>query len=205
MPKIIKTQGFVLNTAPFKESSLFATILTKKHGKIKILAKGVRRPTSKFCGTMELFNHDEIIFYRKENREIHTLSDAVVIDGFDNIRADPVKVNAGMVLCEFYYKTLPPEERADASFILLLDFLKELQRVTTAKSKSLTYYYLLKALSGAGVRPHLDNCVRCHAEIPQDNNKIDFSIGAGGVVCNKDFDDTVVILNNNTFEILKNI
>ena len=66
MANIIKTEGFVLKTMLFKESSLIASIFTKKFGKIKVLAKGVRRPKSKLCGALELFNLDEIIFYKRE-------------------------------------------------------------------------------------------------------------------------------------------
>lgn len=205
MANIIKTQGFVLKTSPFKESSLFASILTKRYGKIKVLAKGVRRPKSKLCGTLEPFSFDDIIFYKREFKEIYTLSDAVIIDSFEEIRNHPKKVNAAMVLCEFFEKTLPAEERSDNSFTLLLNFLKELQKTDIDATKALVFYYLLQALSGAGVRPHLENCVRCHQPIRYDNKKIDFSIGAGGVVCEKDYDDTVVFLNNDTINILKQI
>ncbi|MCK4452894.1 DNA repair protein RecO, partial [candidate division WOR-3 bacterium] len=129
MANIIKTEGFVLKTMLFKESSLIASIFTKKFGKIKVLAKGVRRPKSKLCGALELFNLDEIIFYKRELKELYTLSDAVVIDDFEKVRAHPRKVNAGMVLCEFFEKTLPLEEIDSHAYTLLLNFLKELQDI----------------------------------------------------------------------------
>jgi DNA repair protein RecO (recombination protein O) len=176
----------------FKESSLIASIFTKKFGKIKVLAKGVRRPKSKLCGALELFNLDEIIFYKRELKELYTLSDAVVIDDFEKVRAHPRKVNAGMVLCEFFEKTLPLEEIDSHAYTLLLNFLKELQDIDKAAIKPLTYYYLLKTLSGAGVRPHFENCVRCHEPIKYDNKNIDF-------------DDTVIFLSNKTVNTLRRI
>lgn len=205
MANIIKTEGFVLKTMLFKESSLIASIFTKKFGKIKVLAKGVRRPKSKFCGALELFNLDEIIFYKRELKDLYTLSDAVVIDDFEEVRAYPKKVNAGMVLCEFFEKTLPLEEIDSYAYTLLLNFLKELQDIDVAATKPLTFYYLLKTLSGAGVRPHFENCVRCHGPIKYDNKNVDFSIGAGGVVCDSHFDDTVVFLSNKTVNTLRRI
>jgi len=205
MANIIKTKALVLNTMPFKESSLIASLLTEKSGKIKVLAKGVRRPKSKLCGTLELFSLDEIIFYKRELKEIYTLSDAVIIDNFEEIRSHPEKVNAAVVLCEFFDKTLPLEERDDDSFFLLSHFLKKLQATNESVVKSLALCYLLKALSGAGVRPHMANCVRCHEPITYDNKKIDFSISAGGIVCNKDFDDTVIFLSSNTINTLRQI
>ncbi len=204
MANIIKTNGIVLNTIPFKESSLFASLLTRRFGKVKILAKGCRRPKSKLCGALELFNLDEVIFYKREFKETYTLSDAVIIDDFEKIRSHPEKVNAAMVLCEFFQKTLPAEERDDNAFTLLLHFLKELQNADESSIKSLMFFSLLKALSGAGVRPHLENCVRCHKSIGYEK-MINFSVGAGGIVCDKDFDDTVVLLDITTINSLKQI
>ena len=205
MVTIVKTKGIVLKTMLFMESSLFASILTERYGKIKILAKGCRRPKSKLCGTLELFNLDEIIFYRREFKEVYTLSDAVILDDFEKIRQLPGKVNAALVFCEFCDKTMPAEERDEHSFNLLLNFLRELQRTDESSVKSVVFCYLLKALSTAGVKPHLENCVKCHKPISSNTKKLDFSIDAGGIVCDNDFDDTVIFLSSDTVKTLKEI
>lgn len=205
MANIIKTKGIVLWTMPFKESSLIASVFTEKYGKIKVLAKGIRRPKSRICGALEIFNLDDIIFYKREFKEIYNLSDAGVTDYFAEIRNHPTKVNAAMILCEFFNKTLPAEDPDIQLFTLFLNFLRKLQDIDELRIKPLTFCYLLKAFSGTGVRPHLDDCVRCHEPLKWDNKKIDFSIGAGGVVCNKHYDDTVVFLSTNTYKILRQI
>jgi len=205
MANIIKTKGIVLKTMLFMESSLFASILTERYGKIKVLAKGCRRPKSKLCGTLELFNLNEIIFYRREFKEVYTLSDAVILDDFEKIRQYPAKVNAALVLCEFFEKSMPAEERDENSFNLLLNFLKELQRADESSMKAVTFSYLLRALTISGVKPHLDNCVKCHRPINYKKEKIDFSIDAGGIVCDKDFDDTVIFLSSATLNTLNRI
>ncbi len=205
MATIVKTKGIVLKTMLFMESSLFASILTERYGKIKVLAKGCRRPKSKLCGTLELFNLNEVIFYRREFKEVYTLSDAVILDDFEKIRQLPGKVNAALVLCEFFEKTMPAEERDEHSFNLVLKFLKELQRTDESSVKSVVFYYLLNALSTAGVKPHLENCVKCHKPISYNTKKIDFSIDAGGIVCDRDFDDTVIFLSSDTVKALKEI
>ena len=205
MANIQKTMGIILKTMPFKESSLIASILTRRFGKIKVMAKGVRRPKSKICGALELFNLDEIIFYKRELKEIYTLSDASIIDHFERIREFPQKVNGAMVLCEFFDKTLPAEEVDDKSFAFLLSFLNRLQTIGESAIKSLVFCHLIKVLSGAGVRPHLENCVRCHQLISYDNKRIDFSIGAGGLVCDKHFDDTVVFFSDETVNLMRQI
>ena len=205
MAHIIKTKAFVLRTRPFKESSLFAVMFTRKNGKLDVLAKGCRRPKSTLCGTLEVFNLDEIIYYKRETKDVYTLSDATVIDDFEKIRSHTQTVNAAMVLCEFFTKTLPPEEQNDEAYALLRTFLNTLREIDYALAKPLTLYYLLRALSGAGVQPHLDSCVTCRRAINSNTKKIDFSIAAGGIVCERDFDDTVVYLDRETVNALQQI
>lgn len=205
MANIIKCRCLVLKTFPFKESSLIVSVLSDRLGKIKLVVKGVRRPKSRICGAMEPFNFDEIIFYKREFKEMYNLSDAVVLDSFEEIREDPRKVNAALVLCEFYEKTLPAEEADGHAFSLLLSFLKKLQSANESVIRSMVLSNLVKAFSGAGVMPHLDDCVRCHAAVGVKGRKIDFSVASGGVVCSKHHDDTVMLLSPQTVKTIKGI
>lgn len=205
MPNIIKTAGFILKTIPFKESSLIASVLTKKTGKVKLLVKGCRRPKSKLCGAMEVFNQVEIIYYKRESKDLYTMSDATIIEHFSKVRNSNRKFKAAMVLCEFFYKTLPLEETVLLSYKHLADFLQALKRIDANSAKPLTLYYLIILLADAGFRPHLDNCVRCHNPVNYNSKKIDFSISSGGVVCSDDFDDSVIFLRTETIDLLKNI
>jgi len=203
MANIQKTFGIILSTIPFKESSLICSIFTKNYGKIKIIAKGARRPKSKLCGTLEPFSLDEIIFYKREFKEIYTLSDAVIIDNFEKIRAYMKKVNAAEILCEFLDKTLPAEEPDERTYSLLLNFLKRLQEVEESSIKASTLYHLFGALTLTGVKPHLDDCIRCHQKIESASDKINFSLNEGGIVCDKHFDDTVVLLSSEAIDALR--
>jgi DNA repair protein RecO (recombination protein O) len=205
MANIVKTTAIVLRTIRFKESSLIATLLTKRFGRIKVLAKGIKRPKSRICGSLEPFNFIEVIFYKKEYKEIYTLSDAAILNYFEGIRSHPQKVNVALVLCEFFDKTLPIEEYESPAFPLLLSFLKNIDIADKSEIKSLLSYYLLWALSVAGVMPYLKDCVRCHRAINKNNKKIDFSISAGGVVCDEHFDDTTISLSKKTVNILLQI
>jgi DNA repair protein RecO (recombination protein O) len=203
MANIIKCRGFVLNTTPFKESSLIASVLTSKLGKVTLMAKGIRRPKSKMCGAMEPFSFDEVIFYRREFKDIYTLSDAVVIDSFPEIRSDPYKVSGALVLCEFYHKTLPMEETDTRVFSEFLRFLNSMRRAGSQAVRTVVITHLIRAFSASGVMPHLDDCVRCNRQVGGSNGKIDFSITAGGTVCSKHHDDTVLLLSRQTVDALK--
>lgn len=205
MANIIKCRGFVLNTTPFKESSLIASVLTNKSGKVRLLAKGIRRPKSKMCGAMEPFSFDEIIFYKREFKDLYTLSDAVVIDSFPEIRSDPYKVSGAMVLCEFYDKTLPMEESDTQVFSEFFRFLSSLRKADSDAVRALVVSHLIRAFPHSGVMPHLEDCVQCHGPVGSGNGKIDFSISAGGTVCRKHHDDSVLLLDRQTIEALKSM
>ncbi len=205
MANIQKTRAIVLATKPFKESSLFCSLLTQRFGKMKVLAKGVRRPKSRLCGAFEPFTLSEIIFYKRESKEVYNLSNAETIECFEAIRESPQKVNAAQVLCEFFDKTLPTEEPDERTFVFFLSFLQKLEEAPEPSAKKLVLLYLLRALTGAGIRPHLEDCVKCHAAVDLGSKKIDFSIGAGGLVCSQHFDDTVIFLNPETVDTLRAI
>ncbi len=203
MANIVKCRGFVLKTTPFKESSLIASVLTNKVGKVRLLAKGVRRPKSKMCGAMEPFSFDEIIFYKREFKDIYTLSDAVVIDSFPEIRSDPYKVSGALVMCEFFDKTLPLEEVDTNVFSEFIRFLHGLRKAGSEAVHALVVGHLMRAVASSGVMPHLIDCVRCHQPVKGSNGRIDFSISSGGVVCSKHHDDSVVRLSPQTIEVLE--
>jgi len=200
---IQRTRGIILKTFPFRESSLIGSIFTEKFGKIKVLAKGARRPKSKFCGTLEPFMHNEFIFYKKEFKEVYTLSDAVVIDDFVVNRMSLMKLNASETICEFFEKTLPLEEVDRVVYEQILSFLKEIKICDENQIKPIIIRYLLKALKTVGVFPHLGNCVYCHKEM--NDIRLGLSISAGGVVCEKHLDETVLILDRKSIDIMKQV
>jgi DNA repair protein RecO (recombination protein O) len=189
----------------FRESSIIATVLTKKAGKVKLMVKGCRRPKSRFCGAMEAFNQTEVIYYKRETKELYTLSDVSIINNYEKIRCDNNKVSAALVLCEFFYKTLPLEESDPAACEHMALYLEKLTKARANMIKPLVFCYLLNALAHAGFKPHLDNCVRCHRPVDYANKKLDFSISGGGLVCRDDLDDSVVFLSNTAVRLLKDI
>lgn len=205
MPNIQKTEGIILATRPFKESSLIASFFTRRFGKIRIIAKGCRRPKSKMCGALEPFARDEIIFYKREAKDLYTLSDAVILNAFTPIRTSVRKVAAAQALCEFIDKTSPSEEPDEKTYGLLVNFLDVTAQAEEPSLRALVYYYLLRGMDLAGLRPHLADCVRCHAECGGKGERSSFSIAAGGLVCDRHFDDTVIPLRPETVTVLRRV
>ncbi|MGQ9665084.1 MAG: DNA repair protein RecO [bacterium] len=203
MPNILKTKCIILRTFPFKESSLFVSALSKDLGKLNLLAKGARRPKSKLCGTLEPFNHSEIIFYKREFKDTCTLSDAVIIDDFEAMRKSPVKLAACEAVCEFIDKTQTIEEPNPKIYYLFLTFLNELSLAKDEMTSFWTTIMLFRLLKFAGFEPHLSDCVVCHKSIIN-GAFLFFSIARGGLVCETHFDESVIKLSNHTIELVLN-
>ncbi|HEX7320854.1 MAG TPA: DNA repair protein RecO [bacterium] len=202
MADIRKTEALILTTIRFKETSLITSTLTRNEGKIKLVAKGARRPRSKFCGALEPFCLDTVIFYKKEDRDLYTLSDAVVIEPFDGIRKSARKSHGALVICELLDRTQPAGEGDERIFGLAVYCLHVLNDSHESDTRDVLYRFLLQSLDLLGVKPTLEKCMRCHIPItlPQ---KYNFSIAAGGLVCDKDFDDSVVSLQPETVNAMK--
>lgn len=203
MADIQKTAGIILSTRPFKESSLIASVFTRRFGKIRVIAKGCRRPKSKFCGALEPFAKDDIIFYKREARDLYTLSDAVIVEDYPDIRKSVLKVTAAQTLCEFFDKVSPAEEPDEKGYGLLASFLNAVNEADEKNLKAVTYLYLLRGMGHAGVKPHLADCVRCREPITGKNEKLFFSLAGGGVVCERHYDDTAVTLRPETIALLR--
>ncbi len=205
MAVIQKTAGIILSARPFKESSLIVSILTKKFGRIKVVAKGCRRPRSKFCGALEPFNRDEIIFYHRELKDLYTLSDAVVIDGYPGIRGSLARVTAAQVMCEFIDKALPPGEPDDRAYSLLSEFLGKTAAEPEDSLPAFVAVFLAQGLAVAGIAPHLTDCVRCRAQISDRASCVDFSVTAGGVVCAAHPDEASMSVRFETVDALRRL
>lgn len=201
MANIQKCRAIVLLTRRFKESSLIVSALSDRYGRINALARGARRPRSKFCGALEPFTWAEMIFYRKENRELHTLADAAVLDQFNAIRASPVKVQCADVLCEFWERTMPLESQDARAYRLMVSFLRKLAAAPEDESRAVVLTHLLRALAATGFRPHLADCVVCHRPVAGTRRSV-FSIRRGGVVCNDHGDETGLSLSPASREFL---
>lgn len=203
MAVIQKTAGIILSKRPFKESSLIVSILTRKFGRIKVVAKGCRRPRSKFCGALEVFSRDEIIFYHRELKDLYTLSDAVVIDGYPGIRGSLARVTAAQVMCEFMDKTLPAGAPDDGAYALLSEFLGKTAAGDEGSLRAIVMVFLARGLALTGLAPHLADCVRCRARIPEQAPAVNFSVQAGGIVCDAHQEEATLTIRSGTVEALR--
>jgi len=177
---IHRTHAIVLRTRKVRESSKIVVFFTNKCGKISAIAKGGFKPKSKFGSSLELFTRSSIIFYKKENRDLHTLSHSETLEAYQGIKDDVFKLAYASVAGEMVERLLPAEEPNEALFGLLASVLSEISLAERSKLEVILSSYELKTLYLVGYGPELAECVRCGKKVEEDAW---FGLLSGGVLC----------------------
>ena len=168
----------MLRTHKLGEADRIITLLTRQHGRVRAVARGVRRTTSKFGSRLEPFMHVDLQL--SEGRSLDHITQAETLTPFHaGIGGVYERYTAGTVMLETADR-LVAEEREPAlqQFLLLVGGLRVLSSGERASSQVLDSY-LLRSLSVAGYAPSFDGCARCGLMGPHRW----FNPSLGGVLC----------------------
>jgi len=177
---IHRTHAVVLRSRKIRESSKVVILFSQNFGKISTIAKGSLKPKSKFGSSLELFTHSSIIFYRKENRDLHTLSHSEIVNPFENLKKDVVKLAYASAAAEVVERLVPQEEPNKSLYALLLAALGEIEAAERRQLEIVLSSYELKVLHLVGYGPELARCVRCGRSLGE---RVWFGLLSGGVLC----------------------
>lgn len=168
----------VLRTHKLGEADRIVTMLTRKHGKVRAVARGVRRTASKFGARLEPFMVADVQFF--EGRTLDTVTQAETISSYGAlITADYASYTAASVMVETADK-LSEAEAGLPQYLLLVGALRALSRREHGSSLILDSY-LLRALSMAGWAPSFQDCAVTGAPGPHSA----FVVQLGGVVADE--------------------
>mgnify|MGYP001814628499 CR=1 FL=1 len=170
-------QGIVLRSYPFGDADRVVVLLSPNHGKLRTVAKGVRKTKSRFGGRLEPFSHVDLVVY--EGRNLDTITSVAMIEPFHRLRADLDRVVAAGTMVEIADIVSQEGEPAMRMFLLLQRGLRALDAVPA--TTDLTTAYMLKAAEIVGVAPALSNCAGCG----RSDGLTRFSFAAGGVLCDR--------------------
>jgi DNA repair protein RecO (recombination protein O) len=177
-----RDDAIVLRTHKLGEADRIITMLSRRHGKVRAVAKGVRRTSSKFGARLEPFSHIDLQF--ATGRTLDVVTQVESLDAFGEPLTDDYRAyTAGQVMLETADRLVAEEgEPALQQYLLLVAALRVLNTGTSDGPRPATLIldsYLLRALAIAGYAPSFTDCARCGVEGPHDA----FSPAAGGVVC----------------------
>jgi len=179
---ICKTKGIVLKGRRFRDSSQILTLFTQKFGKLQVLAKGVKLPKSRLAGNVQQFSIIEVVFYKKEQSELHLLSQVDLIDPQEEIYRNLIRLSYASAVLELVDRLTVEEEGHPGLFALLQETLEKFKAVSEEKLPLLVWSFALRLAANLGYRPNLAGCAVCRRK-DLDSKLILFSAEQGGLVC----------------------
>ena len=173
-----RAEAIVLRTHKLGEADRIITLLTREHGRIRAVAKGVRRTKSKFGARLEPASTIDVQLHTGKTFDI--ITEAVSRENFgDELSADYQKWTIASAILETAERfTLNEQEPSTQQYLLVVGALRSLSRDEHAPSLILDAF-LLRSLAVGGYAPALDQCFRCEKSGPRRF----FSLAGGGSVC----------------------
>lgn len=172
--KQYRDSGVVLRTWKLGEADRIVVVMTRGNGKVRCVAKGVRKTKSSFGSRLEPGGHVELQLHR--GRELDVIAQAERIDVFGEIRSDLDRLGRASAILEAVDQTTPDREPDAAIYRMLVGALKALDE---GAGPGVVPAFFLKLLAQEGLRPEVDACVVCSA----DADLVAFDLEVGGVLC----------------------
>jgi DNA repair protein RecO (recombination protein O) len=188
--QLYRDDGIVLRTQKLGEADRIITVLGRSTGRIRAVAKGVRRTKSRFGARLEPFTHVDLMLHQGRSLDIITQAEVIRPYG-EPLAGDYPRYTAGVAMLETAERFTPVEkEPALRQLLLLIGGLRALGEAEHEPGLVLDAF-LLRSLAVAGYAPALQECARCGAsgngpgraaaggvrQLPA------FAIPAGGMVC----------------------
>jgi DNA repair protein RecO (recombination protein O) len=171
-------QGIVLRSYPFGEADRVVVLLSPNRGKLRTVARGIRKTKSRFGGRLEPFTHVDLVLYQGRG-DLETVTQVTVIEAFPHLRGDLDRVVAAGTMVEVADAVAQEHETSARLFLLLQRGLRALDAAPA--HPDFVAAFLLKAAGVVGLAPALERCAGCGT----DRDLTRFSFAEGGVLCER--------------------
>lgn len=178
---LIATEALVLHSFDYRETSRIVRLITRQMGIVSVIARGARRPKSKFGAALDLFASGDAELMTTMGRDLHTLV------SFEATRARPAlaasldRYAAASALAELLLR-FAPEQEDPALLDAVVDALDALAAAPAGAATTVALGGAWCLVAELGFAPSLDECVTCHATIDH-GDAVTFHHRAGGAVC----------------------
>jgi len=175
---LYRDEGVVLRTQKLGEADRIVTLLTRRNGRVRAVAKGVRRTSSRFGARLEPFMLVDVQLATGRSLDVVAQVETIAPYGA-SICSDYARYTSGTAMLETAERLTSEEhEPATQQFLLLVGGLRALAAGDHDPGLVLDAF-LLRSLAVAGFAPSFDDCARCGAGGPHRF----FSVPTGGMVC----------------------
>jgi len=172
-------KAIVLKAMEFKDSSYIATLLTAESGRVDCIAKGCRRPKSRFASSIQPLNLIDTVYHQRSSRSLQTLAEAQLVREFRKIKNDTERFAYASYCAQLIGSLVQVDEPSADMFNLLLRALDEIDSLR-GDIRLLSAAVALRAVRTAGFGLQLGLCVRCGKPLGAEPF-LDFA--AGGTAC----------------------
>jgi DNA repair protein RecO (recombination protein O) len=176
----VKTEAIVLRSIRYGEADRILHLYSKTTGRIGAIAKGARKPKSRFGGRLEPFFRLDLILHEGRG-DLMTVTGATTLDGYPRLRSSGAALTAGARGCDAVLRLLADGGPNPHGYNLLCRYLALLDDPGQPRAAELetALAFRLKLALAAGFSPELASCARCG----EAEHLVGFSGAAGGVVC----------------------
>lgn len=171
---LYRDEGIALRTYKLGEADRIVSFLTPEHGKVRAVAKGVRKTKSRLGARVEPLSHVALMCW--QGRELDVITQAEVLDSFRTVREDLARLSAALTMLEIVDHVAQERHPAPETFALVLGALRALEKQA---SPVILGAFCFKMLGLEGVGPVLDHCASCGEEGPL----VAFDGEVGGLLC----------------------
>lgn len=171
---LYRDEGIALRNYRLGEADRIVTFLTPLHGKVRAVAKGVRKTKSRLGARVEPLSHVALLCWK--GRELDVVSQAEVLDSFRALREDLTRLGPAITMLEIADQVAQEGHPAPELFQLVLGALRALEQSSSAVVLG-AFCFKLLALEGVG--PVVDRCTRCGGDAPL----VAFDAEVGGFLC----------------------
>jgi len=177
--RLYRDEGVVLRTIKLGEADRIVTLFTQGHGKVRAVAKGVRKTTSRFGARLEPTSR--VALQCHHGRELDIVTQAETLEVHRALREDYALFTHAVPILEAVDQVAPEREPNPALYRMLCGALRTLAE---RRSTLVTAAFFWKVLSLEGFHPVLEGCARCGEEAgPGDAELVAFDLDEGGTLC----------------------
>ncbi len=176
-PRTYRVEAIVLRRVDFGEADRVLVLYTRDRGKVPVVAKGVRRISSRMAGHLELFTHAELQLAKGANLDVVTQADTR--NPFRGVREDLTRTSTAYLVAELTDALTEEALEHQELFELLVTTFEAL--ATGDDPRLIAVHFQVRLLDVAGFRPVLMHCVACQTDLMPGRNA--FSAFLGGALC----------------------
>lgn len=176
----VKTEAVVLRSIRYGEADRILHLYSRTRGRFGAIAKGARKPRSRFGGRLEPFFRLDLVLHEGRG-DLLTVTSVTTLDGYPRLRSQGAALNAAARACDAVLRLLDSAEPNLPAYNLLCRYLSLLDEPDSEDAARLevALSFRLKLALAAGFAPELAACARCG----EAEHLAGFSGAAGGVVC----------------------